>query len=162
ILLVVLGSGRRACRAAGAGAATARARDAHDHGQRSARQLHARAASATRPARVSAVRRHPCRSFRDRAGERVSAEYRPLAPRVADAHGREHQIVFAGRQEPRKGLHVLLRAWPDIRRRTDARLRIAGADPLAVRLLLTRDRLSDDGIDILGLLSQEELTAELL
>src|SRR5207245_9458438 len=69
---------------------------------------------------------------------------------------------FAGRQEPRKGLYVLLRAWPEIRRRTGARLRIAGADPLAVRLLLTRERISDEGIDVLGFLSQDELTAELL
>src|SRR4029079_15245948 len=67
-----------------------------------------------------------------------------------------------GRQEQRKGLHVLLRAWPQIRARTGARLRIAGADPLAVRLLLTRERISDEGIDILGFLSQEDLTAELL
>ena len=85
-----------------------------------------------------------------------------LIPPEADPHEREHQILFAGRQEARKGLHVLLRAWPEIRRRTGARLRIVGADPLAVRLLLTRERVSDDGIDILGFLSQEELTAELL
>ena len=50
---------------------------------------------------------------------------------------------------------------PEIRRRTGARLRIAGADPLAVRLLLTRLRVSDDGIDVLGFLSQDDLTAEL-
>src|SRR5207249_3752659 len=85
-----------------------------------------------------------------------------LIPPHADAGGREHQIVFAGRQEPRKGLQVLLRAWPELWRRTGARLRIVGADPLAVRLLLTRERIGDEGIDILGLLSQEDLTAELL
>jgi phosphatidylinositol alpha-mannosyltransferase len=85
-----------------------------------------------------------------------------LIPPHAVARGREHQIVFAGRQEPRKGLYVLLRAWPELRRRTGARLRIAGADPLAVRLLLTRERVPDEGIDVLGFLSQEELTAELL
>jgi phosphatidyl-myo-inositol alpha-mannosyltransferase len=85
-----------------------------------------------------------------------------LIPPHADPHGREHQVIFAGRQEPRKGLPVLLRAWPEVRRRTGARLRIAGADPLAVRLLLARERVSDDGIDILGFLPQEELTAELL
>jgi phosphatidylinositol alpha-mannosyltransferase len=85
-----------------------------------------------------------------------------LIPPEADARGREHQVVFAGRQEPRKGLHVLLRAWPEVRRRTGARLRVAGADPLAVRLLLARERLSDDGIDVLGFLPQDELTAELL
>ena len=84
-----------------------------------------------------------------------------LIPPEADAHGREHQIVFAGRHEPRKGLQVLLRAWPEIRRRTGARLRIAGADPLAVRLLLTRERAADEGIDVLGFLSQDELTGEL-
>ena len=84
-----------------------------------------------------------------------------LIPEGVEPGGREHRIVFAGRQEPRKGLQVLLRAWPEIRRRTGARLRIAGADPLAVRLLLTRLRVSDDGIDVLGFLSQDDLTAEL-
>jgi len=85
-----------------------------------------------------------------------------LIPPHADAGGREHQVIFVGRQEPRKGLQVLLRAWPEVRARTGARLRIVGADPLAVRLLLTRERVSDDGIDVLGFLSQDELTAELL
>jgi phosphatidyl-myo-inositol alpha-mannosyltransferase len=85
-----------------------------------------------------------------------------LIPPQADPDGRDHRLLFAGRQEARKGLHVLLRAWPEIRRRTGARLRIAGADPLAVRLLLTRERVSDEGIDVLGFLSQEDLTAELL
>jgi len=84
-----------------------------------------------------------------------------LIPEGVAPGAREHRVVFAGRQEPRKGLQVLLRAWPEIRRRTGARLRIAGADPLAVRLLLTRLRVSDDGIDVLGFLTQESLTAEL-
>ena len=84
-----------------------------------------------------------------------------LIPPHADAGGRAHQVIFAGRQEPRKGLQVLLHAWPEVHRRTGARLRVAGADPLAVRLLLSRERVSDDGIDILGFLSQDELTAEL-
>jgi phosphatidyl-myo-inositol alpha-mannosyltransferase len=84
-----------------------------------------------------------------------------LIPDRAEPARREHRFVFAGRQEPRKGLQVLLRAWPEVRRRTGARLRIAGADPLAVRLLLTRLRVSDDGIDVLGFLSQDDLTAEL-
>ena len=84
-----------------------------------------------------------------------------LIPDRAEPAGREHRFVFAGRQEPRKGLQVLLRAWPEVRRRTGARLRIAGADPLAVRLLLTRLRVPDEGIDVLGFLSQDDLTAEL-
>jgi phosphatidyl-myo-inositol alpha-mannosyltransferase len=85
-----------------------------------------------------------------------------LVPPGVDPSGREHRVVFAGRQEPRKGLHVLLRAWPRIRRETGARLRIAGADPLAVRLLLGRMRIREDGIDVLGFLSQEALTRELV
>ena len=85
-----------------------------------------------------------------------------LVPESAEPGGREERIVFAGRQEPRKGLQVLLRAWPEIRRRTGARLRIAGADPLAVRLLFARLRVPDDGVDVLGFLSQDALTAELL
>ncbi|HEV3404611.1 MAG TPA: glycosyltransferase family 4 protein [Gaiellaceae bacterium] len=85
-----------------------------------------------------------------------------LIPPEPEVGGREHRIVFAGRQEPRKGLQVLLKVWPDVHRRTGARLRVCGADPLAVRLLLTRLRVPDDGIDILGFLTQEELTRELL
>jgi phosphatidyl-myo-inositol alpha-mannosyltransferase len=84
-----------------------------------------------------------------------------LIPDDVDPGGRAHRIVFAGRHEPRKGLSVLLRAWPEIHKRTGARLRLAGADPLAVRLLLTRLGVPDDGIEILGFLSQEELTREL-
>lgn len=85
-----------------------------------------------------------------------------LIPDDADPAGREHRIVFAGRHEQRKGLHVLLRAWPELHRRTGARLRLIGADPLAVRLLLTRLRVSDEGIDLLGFLSQDDFTAELV
>ncbi len=85
-----------------------------------------------------------------------------LVPPEARAGDRDHRIVFAGRHEPRKGLQVLLRAWPEIHRRTGLRLTVAGADPLAVRLLLTRLRVSDDGIDVVGFLSQDELTSTLL
>src|SRR5918998_5681979 len=35
-----------------------------------------------------------------------------LIPESADPGGRGEHVVFIGRQEPRKGLHVLLRAWP--------------------------------------------------
>jgi phosphatidyl-myo-inositol alpha-mannosyltransferase len=85
-----------------------------------------------------------------------------LIPPHADPGGRGDRILFANRHEPRKGLHVLLRAWPRIRRETGARLGIAGADPLRVRLLLSRLRIPQDGIDVLGFLSQDDLTAELL
>ena len=85
-----------------------------------------------------------------------------LIPPHADPAGREHRVVFAGRHENRKGLHILLQAWPEIRRRTGATLRICGADPLRVRLLMTRLRVPDDGIDVLGFLPQEQFTEELL
>jgi phosphatidylinositol alpha-mannosyltransferase len=85
-----------------------------------------------------------------------------LTPDRAAAGERDHRVVFAGRHEPRKGLAVLLRAWPEIRRRSGLRLTVAGADPLAVRLLLARAGVADDGIEIVGFLSQEELTATLL
>lgn len=85
-----------------------------------------------------------------------------LIPPHAEPGGRAHRIVFAGRHEARKGLHVLLRAWPEICRRTGAELRLVGADPLRVRLLMTRLRVPDDGIQVLGFLDQESFTAELL
>jgi len=85
-----------------------------------------------------------------------------LVPPQARAGEREHRVVFAGRQEPRKGLQVLLRAWPEIHARTGLRLTVAGADPLAVRLLLARLRVPDDGIDVVGFLAQDDLTDTLL
>lgn len=74
---------------------------------------------------------------------------------------RTNTVVFIGRHEPRKGLSVLLRAWPEVHARTDARLRVIGADPSVVRLLMARQRLADDGVDLLGLLSAEQLDTEL-
>jgi phosphatidyl-myo-inositol alpha-mannosyltransferase len=85
-----------------------------------------------------------------------------LVPESAPPEDREHRIVFVGRHEPRKGLQVLLRAWPEIHRRTELRLTIVGADPLAVRLLLARLGVADEGVDIVGFLSQDELTEALL
>jgi phosphatidylinositol alpha-mannosyltransferase len=83
-------------------------------------------------------------------------------PEQADPGSRENRVVFVGRHEPRKGLQVLLRAWPEVRRQTGARLRVLGADPLQVRLLLTRLRIPDDGIDALGFVSEQERTNELM
>jgi phosphatidylinositol alpha-mannosyltransferase len=39
---------------------------------------------------------------------------------------------------------------------------VIGADPLSVRFLIRRKGLDDDGVDVLGTLSEEALTAELL
>ncbi len=81
-------------------------------------------------------------------------------PDGIDPGGRSDRIVFAGRHDPRKGLPVLLRAWPRLRD-SGVRLRVLGADPLAVRLLLTRLRVSEEGIDMLGFVEDHELTEEL-
>jgi phosphatidylinositol alpha-mannosyltransferase len=83
-----------------------------------------------------------------------------LIPPEADPGNRAHTVLFVGRHERRKGLAVLLKAWPDVYERTGARLRIVGADPLAVRLHMARAQF--DGVDLLGFLSQEELTHEVL
>jgi phosphatidylinositol alpha-mannosyltransferase len=105
-------------------------------------------------ARVAAARFLP--------GEYVVVPNGVIVPPAADPANRDHHVVFIGRHEPRKGMHVLLRAWPEIHRRSGARLRLVGADPLAVRLVLTRERVSEEGIDVLGVLTNEELTDELL
>lgn len=81
-------------------------------------------------------------------------------PEGIDPGARADRIVFAGRHDPRKGLPVLLRAWPRLRG-SGIRLRVLGAEPLAVRLLLARLRLPEDGIDILGYVEDEMLTQEL-
>jgi len=84
-----------------------------------------------------------------------------VIPAHADAANRDHRIVFIGRHDARKGLSVLLRAWPEIRRRTGARLRLIGTDPLQYRLLHTRLRFDEDGIDVLGVVTNEARTEEL-
>jgi len=84
-----------------------------------------------------------------------------VIPPVAEAGGREHRIVFVGRHDARKGLPVLLKAWPAIRRRTGARLRLIGTDPLQYRLLHSRLRFDEDGVDVLGIVTNEVRTHEL-
>ena len=85
-----------------------------------------------------------------------------VLPRTADPGGRNRHVVFIGRHEPRKGLAVLLRAWPSVTERTGARLRVVGADPLSVRWLMRRHGLFGDGIDLLGSIGEDDLTSELL
>jgi phosphatidyl-myo-inositol alpha-mannosyltransferase len=82
-------------------------------------------------------------------------------PPVVDPGGRNGNVVFIGRNEPRKGVPVLLRAWEDVHARTGARLRFIGADPLSIRWLARRQGFSLDGIDLLGGVHEEDLTDEL-
>jgi phosphatidylinositol alpha-mannosyltransferase len=103
---------------------------------------------------------------RDSAARYFPGEYEivpngVLIPPDADPGNRKHRVVFVGRQEARKGLSVLLRAWPEVHRQTGARLRVIGADPLSVRLLMSRERLSAEGVDVVGQVEQDALTAEL-
>jgi phosphatidylinositol alpha-mannosyltransferase len=82
-------------------------------------------------------------------------------PATVDTGGRDDTIVFTGRHDPRKGLSVLLRAWPEIHRRTGARLRVIGTDPLQFGLLRSRLGIDGTGIDVLGIVTNEVRTAEL-
>ena len=82
-------------------------------------------------------------------------------PPHADPAGRENIVVYIGRHDPRKGLEVLLRAWPRVRRETGAILHVIGADPRAVRLLMTRQKLVDDGVELMGVIVGDPLTSEL-
>jgi phosphatidylinositol alpha-mannosyltransferase len=82
-------------------------------------------------------------------------------PATVATGNRDNTIVFTGRHDPRKGLSVLLRAWPEIHRRTGARLRVIGTDPLQFGLLRTRLRIAETGIDVLGIVTNEVRTAEL-
>jgi phosphatidyl-myo-inositol alpha-mannosyltransferase len=84
-----------------------------------------------------------------------------VLPERFDAGNRAGNVVFIGRNEQRKGLHVLLRAWPQVAGRTGARLRVVGADPLSVRWLARRQGFSLDAVDLLGGLYEEDLTREL-
>src|SRR5262249_38217503 len=84
-----------------------------------------------------------------------------VVPPAPDPDHREHRVVFIGRHDARKGLPVLLRAWPEARRRTGARLRLIGTDPLQYRLLHARMRFDEDGIDVLGIVPNEVRAAEL-
>jgi phosphatidyl-myo-inositol alpha-mannosyltransferase len=83
-----------------------------------------------------------------------------LPPRF-DAGNRDGNVVFIGRNEQRKGLQIVLRAWPQVAARAGARLRVVGADPLSVRWLARREGLSLDNVDLLGGLYEDELTREL-
>jgi phosphatidylinositol alpha-mannosyltransferase len=84
-----------------------------------------------------------------------------VVPPRFDAGNRDANVVFIGRNEQRKGLQILLRAWPQVAARTGARLRVVGADPLSVRWLARRQGFSLDGVDLLGGLYEAQLTEEL-
>jgi phosphatidyl-myo-inositol alpha-mannosyltransferase len=74
---------------------------------------------------------------------------------------RLHQVIFIGRSEARKGLDVLLLAWPRVRARTGARLRLVGIEIADARRRVARLGAEGDGVDALGPLSEAELITEL-
>ena len=84
----------------------------------------------------------------------------PIPP-GADPGGRDHNVVFIGRLDPRKGLDILLSAWPEVHRKTGARLRLIGVDPAAARPLLARAGVPARDVDLLGIVVGEPLTQEL-
>jgi phosphatidylinositol alpha-mannosyltransferase len=84
-----------------------------------------------------------------------------LIPEHADPADRDHAVVFIGRHDTRKGLPVLLKAWPQIHVATGARLRVIGTDPMQYRLLHARLRFDEAGIDVLGIVPNEVRTHEL-
>jgi phosphatidylinositol alpha-mannosyltransferase len=83
-----------------------------------------------------------------------------LIPPEADPANRDHTVTFMGRHDPRKGLPTLLEAWPAIHKATGARLRLMGTDPLQYRLLHSRMRFDEAGIDVLGIVTNEVRTHE--
>lgn len=85
-----------------------------------------------------------------------------LIPDSVNPADRDHAVVFVGRHDPRKGLPTLLRAWPRIHAATGARLRLIGTDPLQYRLLHARLRFDEAGIDVLGIVTNDVRTRELL
>jgi phosphatidyl-myo-inositol alpha-mannosyltransferase len=104
---------------------------------------------------------------RDSAARYFPAEYEiipngVLIPEQAEPSGRDNRVVFIGRHDPRKGMEVMLKAWPRVHERTGARLRVVGADPLRVRLALAKHRLPGDGVDALGPIDDASLSHELL
>jgi phosphatidylinositol alpha-mannosyltransferase len=85
-----------------------------------------------------------------------------LIPNEADPRHRDAHVVFIGRHDPRKGLATLLKAWPKVHEASGARLRLIGTDPLQYRLLHSRLRVDDAGIDVLGIVTNDVRTEELL
>ena len=84
-----------------------------------------------------------------------------VVPEQADPEDREHQIVFIGRHDARKGLPCCCGPGRRSGARRGARLRLIGTDPLQYRLLHSRMRFDEDGIDVLGIVSNEERAREL-
>jgi phosphatidylinositol alpha-mannosyltransferase len=75
--------------------------------------------------------------------------------------GRHHQVIYLGRDEARKGVDVLLRAWPRVRAHTGARLRLIGLEVAEARRRLVRLGAEADGVDAVGPLSESDLLVEL-
>ena len=94
------------------------------------RGLDSRVRSLTRPGTlVTAVSRQAAAALPGRWGpERIIPNGVDAPDSAAPVKRERGKVVFLGRDEPRKGLDVLLEAWPEIRRRHPrARLAVMGA-----------------------------------
>lgn len=112
------------------------------------RSLGSRVRSLTRPGTlVTAVSRQAAAALPRRWGpERIIPNGVDAPVGAAPVKRERGKVVFLGRDEPRKGLDVLLDAWPEIRRRHPrARLAVMGASRPG----------APDGVVFLGRVSEE-------
>lgn len=110
------------------------------------RRLVRRAAVVTAVSPVAAGAVRPFAEARIVPNGIVTAGYAPGGPPAAG------RVVFLGRDDPRKGLDVLLAAWPAVRRAVPgAHLRVIG----------TMRDTGPEGVEFLGRLDEESKRAEL-
>jgi phosphatidylinositol alpha-mannosyltransferase len=83
--------------------------------------------------------------------------FRP-GDRVPWKEGGPPVLLFVGREEPRKGLPVLMQALPRVlRERPDARLEVAGVEAISSSLLQTVPAEVRERVTCLGRLSEDDL-----
>ncbi len=87
-----------------------------------------------------------------------SADVDGAAIRVRHGLGDDPVAVFTGRHVARKGIDVLVRHWPEVRRRLPrARLLVVGTGELTAALKATAQARADDAIVFAGFVPPDEL-----
>ena len=87
-----------------------------------------------------------------------------LAPSLAgtlDALGEDLRDLLVAARRQRYGRLETAGPAVELRRATGARLRLIGTDPLQYRLLHSRMRFDEDGIDVLGIVTNDVRSREL-